>query len=160
TDKAGVIFQNEVLAGNLAFGGGYNEGLPIQIPLVDVFEVGTGGGSMAEVDVGGALRVGPQSAGAVPGPACYGRRGQNPTVTDANLGLGRIDANSFLGGDMKLDLDAAKAALAERVATPLDLDLMKAANGILRIAVTKMSYAVKGVSTERGLDAAAFPLIA
>ncbi|MBA2962176.1 MULTISPECIES: hydantoinase/oxoprolinase family protein [Ramlibacter] len=160
TAKAGVIHNDAVLTTNLAMVGGYNEGLPIQIPLVDVFEVGTGGGSIAEVDVGGALHVGPRSAGAEPGPACYGRGGTFATVTDANLVLGRLGVASFLGGEMPLDRDAAATAIRERVARPLGLDEVAAAEGILRIAVTKMSYAVKGVSTERGFDAAAFPLIA
>ena len=160
TAKAGVVHDDAVLTTNLAMVGGYNEGLPIQIPLVDVFEVGTGGGSIAEVQVGGALHVGPHSAGAEPGPACYGRGGSFATVTDANLVLGRLGADSFLGGEMPLDRGAAAAAIRARVANPLGLDIIAAAEGILRIAVTKMSYAVKGVSTERGFDAAAFTLIA
>lgn len=160
TAKAGVIYDNHVLTATTAMVGGYNQGLPIQIPLVDVFEVGTGGGSIAAVDEGGALRVGPQSAGAEPGPACYGRGGARPTVTDANLVLGRLGADRFLGGEMKLDVAAAHRAIDEHVAKPLDMSTVAAADGILRIAITKMSYAVKGVSTERGLDAAAFALIA
>ncbi len=160
TAKAGVIYGDAVMTTNLAMVGGYNEGLPVQIPLVDVFEVGTGGGSIAEVDAGGALRVGPRSAGAEPGPACYGRGGEFATVTDANLVLGRLDAGSFLGGEMPLDRRAATQAIQAKIADPLGLDPVQAAEGILQIAVTKMSYAVKGVSTERGFDAAAFPLIA
>lgn len=160
TAKAGVIYESHVLTTNVALVGGYNEGLPIQIPLVDVFEVGTGGGSIADVDVGGSLSVGPRSAGAEPGPAAYGRGGELPTVTDANLLLGRLGADSFLGGEMRLQVDAAEKAVLARVACPLGIDVTAAADGILRIAVTKMSYAVKGVSTERGFDAAAFTLIA
>ncbi|ODU75018.1 MAG: hypothetical protein ABT00_15975 [Bordetella sp. SCN 68-11] len=160
TAKAGVILDGRILTGNLALVGGYNEGLPVQIPLVDVFEVGTGGGSIAELDHGGALRVGPRSAGAAPGPACYGRGGEAPTVTDANLVLGRLGADRFLGGQMPLDIDAARRAIDARVASPLGLEVHQAAEGILRIAATKMSYAVKGVSTERGLDAASFTLVA
>lgn len=160
TAKAGVIHDDTVMTTNLAMVGGYNEGLPIQIPLVDVFEVGTGGGSIAEVDLGGALRVGPRSAGAEPGPACYGRGGRFATVTDANLVLGRLDAGNFLGGEMPLDAAAAADVIHTSVAQPLGLDTIAAAEGILQIAVTKMSYAVKGVSTERGFDAAAFPMIA
>lgn len=160
TAKAGVIFEHQILTATTALVGGYNEGLPIQIPLVDVFEVGTGGGSIAEVDVGGALRVGPHSAGAEPGPACYGRGGTQATVTDANLVLGRLGADRFLGGEMILDLDAARRAIATRIATPLGISVDEAADGVLKIAATKMSYAVKGVSTERGLDAASFTLIA
>lgn len=160
TAKAGVIHDDTVMTTNLAMVGGYNEGLPIQIPLVDVFEVGTGGGSIAEVDLGGALRVGPRSAGAEPGPACYGHGGSFATVTDANLALGRLDPDNFLGGEMPLDASAAAEAIHTNIAAPLGLDTVAAAEGILQIAVTKMSYAVKGVSTERGFDAAAFPMIA
>ncbi|MCC6472165.1 MAG: hydantoinase/oxoprolinase family protein, partial [Burkholderiales bacterium] len=160
TAKAGVIYQGEVLTTGSALIGGYNTGLPVQIPMVDVFEVSAGGGSIANVDDSGALRVGPQSAGAEPGPACYGLGGKLPTVTDANLVLGRLGAERFLGGEMKLDVKAAEAAIREHVARPLGVDVTHAADGILRIAITAMSYAVKGVSTERGLDAAAFSLIA
>jgi len=160
TAKAGVIYQGEVLTTSAALVGGYNQALPVQIPMVDVFEVGTGGGSIAKVDPSGALQVGPQSAGAQPGPACYGLGGDLPTVTDANLVLGRIAADRFLGGEMRLDKKAAEAAILKHVGTPLGISAKEAANGILRIATTTMSYAVKGVSTERGLDAASFPLIA
>ncbi len=160
TAKAGVIHKGEALTTGAALIGGYNQALPVQIPMMDIFEVGTGGGSIAAVDASGALRVGPQSAGAEPGPACYGRGGTQATVTDANLLLGRLGADRFLGGEMKLDRDAAEQALREHVAKPLAIDAVRAAEGILRIAATAMSYAVKAVSTERGLDAAAFTLIA
>jgi N-methylhydantoinase A len=158
--KAGVIHRNEVLTTGAALIGGYNSALPIQIPMIDIFEVGTGGGSIAAVDETGALRVGPQSAGAEPGPACYGRGGSRPTVTDANLVLGRLGADRFLGGEMRLDVDAAERAIEREVARPLGLSVRDAAAGMLRIAATAMSYAVKAVSTERGLDAAAFTLVA
>jgi len=160
TAKAGVIYRSAVLTKGAALVGGYARALPVQIPMIDIFEVGTGGGSIAALEAGGALKVGPQSAGADPGPACYARGGTRPTVTDANLVLGRLDAGRFLGGEMQLDVRAAERALAEHIAKPLGMDLARAAEGILRIAVTTMSYAVKGVSTDRGLDAAAFPLIA
>ena len=160
TAKAGVIYKGEVLTTGAALIGGYNQALPVQIAMVDVFEVGTGGGSIATVDESGALRVGPQSSGAEPGPACYGRGGRLPTVTDANLVLGRLGVDRFLGGEMKLDVKAAERAIAEHIAKPLGVDIIHAADGILRIATTAMSYAVKAVSTERGLDAAAFSLIA
>ena len=127
--------------------------------MMDIFEVGTGGGSIARVDDGG-LRVGPHSAGAAPGPACYGLGGVEPTVTDANLILGRLGADRFLGGEMLLDRAAAERALRTRVADPLGMDVTAAADGILRVAATAMSYAVKGVTTERGLDAADFTLVA
>ena len=160
TAKAGVIHKGEALTAGAALIGGYNQALPVQIPMMDIFEVGTGGGSVASVDATGALKVGPRSAGAEPGPACYGRGGTLPTVTDANLALGRLGADRFLGGEMRLDAKAAERALREHVAKPLGIDVTRAAEGILRIAATAMSYAVKAVSTERGLDAAAFALVA
>ncbi len=160
TAKAGVIYRGETLTRSAALVGGYAQALPIQIPMIDISEVGTGGGSIAAVDSTGALRVGPQSAGAEPGPACYARGGTRPTVTDANLVLGRLDPLHFLGGRMRLDPAAAARALSEHVAAPLGMALARAAEGVLRIATTAMSYAVKGVSTDRGLDAAAFPLVA
>jgi N-methylhydantoinase A len=133
--------------------------LPVQIAMMDIFEVGTGGGSIARV-VEGGLRVGPQSAGAAPGPACYGLGGEEPTVTDANLVLGRLGADRFLGGEMQLDVAAAERALKAKIADPLGMTVTQAADGILRIAATAMSYAVKGVTTERGLDAGDFVLFA
>jgi N-methylhydantoinase A len=160
TAKAGVIYRGEALTSGVALVGGYAQALPVQIPMMDIFEVGTGGGSLAAVNAGGALRVGPQSAGAEPGPACYGRGGELPTVTDANLVLGRLGAQRFLGGEMTLDTAAAERAIREKIAGALGVDVVHAADGILRIASTAMSYAVKAVSTERGLDAAAFALIA
>src|SRR5438477_7084192 len=126
--------------------------------MMDIFEVGTGGGSIARAD-DGLLRVGPQSAGAQPGPACYGQGGGEPTITDANLILGRLGADRFLGGEMKLDVAAAGRALA-KIAKPLGMNAIEAADGILRIAATAMSYAVKGVTTERGLDVGHFTLVA
>jgi len=160
TAKAGVIYRGKALTTGAALIGGYAQALPVQIPMMDIFEVGTGGGSIAAVDSGGALKVGPQSAGADPGPACYALGGTQATVTDANLVLGRLAADRFLSGEMKLDARAAERAIGERVAGPLGLDVIRAADGILRIAATAMSYAVKAVSTERGLDAAAFTLVA
>ncbi len=159
TAKAGVIHKGEPLTTGAALIGGYERALPIQIAMMDIFEVGTGGGSIARVE-DGALRVGPQSAGAQPGPACYGLGGTEPTVTDANLVLGRIGADRFLGGEMQLDVAAARTALTSHVAEPLGMSLTAAADGILRIAATAMSYAVKTVTTERGLDAGDFVLVA
>jgi N-methylhydantoinase A len=159
TAKAGVIHDGTVLMTGGALIGGYATGLPIQIPMIDVQEVGTGGGSIARVEMG-ALHVGPESAGAQPGPVCYGQGGVEPTITDANLVLGRLGADRFLGGEMRLDLAGAQRALAARVADPLGLDVTAAADGILRIATTKMSHMVRWVTTERGLDAADFTLVA
>src|SRR5215469_6707758 len=159
TAKAGVIYKGEPLTTGAALIGGYEKALPIQIAMMDIFEVGTGGGSIARVE-NGALRVGPQSAGAQPGPVCYGLGGTEPTVTDANLVLGRIGADRFLGGEMQLDIVAAERALKTDVAEPLGMSLTAAADGILRIAAIAMSYAVKRVTTERGLDASDFALVA
>jgi N-methylhydantoinase A len=159
TAKAGVIYNGSVLMTGSAIIGGYATGLPVQIPMIDIQEVGTGGGSIARAELG-ALHVGPESAGAQPGPVCYQQGGKEPTITDANLILGRLGADRFLGGEMKLDLDGARRALDERVAKPLGLDLTQAADGILRIATTKMSHMVRWVTTERGLDAADFTLVA
>src|SRR5262252_2613674 len=159
TAKAGVILNRRALTTGHALIGSYDRALPIQMPTIDIFEVGTGGGSIARVEHG-ALHVGPRSAGAVPGPVCYGRGGSEPTITDANLLLGRLGADRFLGGEMMLDRAAAEAAIRKFVADPLGLNVTDAANGILRIAATKMSYAVKGVTTERGLDAGSFALVA
>ena len=160
TAKSGVIHAAEVLTTGSAMIGGYENGLPVQIAMIDIFEVGTGGGSIAWVGPQNALRVGPESAGASPGPACYGLGGKKPTVTDANLILGRIAPDKFLGGDMLLDPDAAERAMHDSVANPLGLDTVTAAAGVLQIAATAMSFAVKGVSTERGLDAGDFAMIA
>ena len=104
TAKAGVIYEGTVLMTGSALIGGYATGLPVQMPMIDIQEVGTGGGSIARVEVGNALRVGPESAGAAPGPVCYGLGGTEPTITDANLILGRLGADRFLGGEMPLDL--------------------------------------------------------
>ena len=160
TAKAGVVLNGQVMmAGNIIVGG-YSDGLPVQVPLIDIQEVGTGGGSIARVETGGSLRVGPQSAGALPGPVCYALGGKAPTVTDANLLLGRLSANKFLGGEMQLDLPGALTALTDEVAKPLGLDVYTAADGIIQIAVTTMSHVVTRVTTERGLDASDFAMVA
>ena len=136
TAKAGVIYEGEALTTGTALLGGYDQALPVQIAMMDIFEVGTGGGSIARVE-DGALRVGPHSAGASPGPACYGLGGAEPTVTDANLVLGRLGADRFLGGEMKLDVAArrTRAARADRRAAR-PRRRREAADGILRIAAT------------------------
>lgn len=159
TAKAGVIDAGRPLTTGSALIGGYEKALPIQIPMMDIFEVGTGGGSIARLELGNSLRVGPKSAGSAPGPVCYGLGGTEPTVTDANLILGRLDAEHFLGGSMPLYSDRAMAAMHEMIAVPLGLDAVRAADGVLRIAVTQMSHAVKAVTTERGLDAGKFTMV-
>jgi N-methylhydantoinase A len=160
TAKAGVVYNREVVMAGSMMVGGYAEGLPIQIPLIDTQEVGTGGGSIARIEEGGGLRVGPQSAGASPGPVCYDLGGIEPTVTDANLILGRLSAENFLGGEMKLNPEKASKALQTRVAEPMGLTLTDAASGIIRIAATTMSNVVTRVTTERGLDGGDFAMVA
>ena len=160
TAKAGVIHDGEALTTGSALIGGYERALPVQIAMMDIFEVGTGGGSIARIADEGGLRVGPESAGSEPGPACYGQGGTFPTVTDANVFLGRLSPDRFLGGEMTLDVEAAREAINEKVAMPLDMETSDAAQGILSIAVTSMSHAVKAVTTERGLNASDFAMVA
>ncbi len=143
-----------------AIGAGRGSGYPIRTPVIDLVEIGAGGGSIAWVDSGGALRVGPRSAGADPGPACYKRGGAEPTVTDANLVLGRLAAESFLGGALRLDVDAARQAVDERCARPLGLEVVAAAHGIVEIANAAMTNALHLVSVQRGHDPREFALIA
>jgi N-methylhydantoinase A len=133
-------------------------GRVIQLPMVDVHTVGAGGGSIGWRDAGGALRVGPQSAGADPGPACYGRGGAKPTVTDANLLLGRLDAESNLAGGVSLDIEAARAAVGS-LATSLDLGELETAEGIVRVANQEMVRALRVVTVERGVDPRGFALL-
>jgi N-methylhydantoinase A len=127
-------------------------GQPMQLPVVDIVEVGAGGGSIAWLDEGKGIHVGPQSAGADPGPACYGKGNRDPVVTDANLVLGRINPRRFLGGNMTLDVAAAERAIKEKIAGPLGLSLKDAALGIIRIADAAMSLAVRAVSVNKGVD--------
>jgi N-methylhydantoinase A len=131
-------------------------GVPIQIPIIDIRTIGAGGGSIAWIDKGGMLRVGPQSAGANPGPACYGK-GDLATVTDANLLLGRIDPDNFLGGRMKLDVERARSAVA-KVAEELGQDVDATALAIVRIANSNMVGALRSVLIEGGLDPRDFTL--
>jgi N-methylhydantoinase A len=133
-------------------------GRVIQLPMVDVHTVGAGGGSIGWRDRGGALRVGPQSAGAQPGPACYGRGGDKPTVTDANLLLGRLAAESELAGGVLLDVEAARAAVGA-LAASLDLDEIETAEGIVRVANQEMVRALRVVTVERGVDPRSFALL-
>jgi N-methylhydantoinase A len=125
---------------------------PVVGPIIDIVSIGAGGGSIAWIDELGGVQVGPQSAGAYPGPACFGHGGTEPTVTDCHLLLGRIDPENFLGSRMKLDVEAAERALRERVAEPAGLDLEEAADGVLSIAETNMVFAIRAVTVERGLD--------
>ena len=134
-------------------------GRDIAVPMLDINTVSAGGGTLAQVDAQGALHVGPHSAGAVPGPACYGRGGQLPTVTDANVVLGYLNPGTLLGGAMELDAEAAERALREHVAEPLGIDLLRAADGIIKIVNVKMGEAIKAISTERGFDLRDFTLV-
>ena len=134
-------------------------GYPVQVPVVEVVEIGAGGGSIAWVDEGGGLHVGPQSAGAEPGPACYGAGGEEPTVTDANLVCGRLDPAYFLGGSMPLDPDAAWRAV-ERLGDRLGVGVRDAARGVLRFAIAQMAHALRLVSVRRGHDPRDFSFIA
>ena len=160
TAKACVLQAGAAALSSDYFIGGYNEGLAIRIPVLDIKEIGTGGGSIASVDEAGGLHVGPQSAGASPGPACYGAGGTQPTVTDAHLLLGHLAADRFLGGRMQLDTAAATRAVQTHVAAPLGLDAALAAGGIIAIATAAMANAVRAVTTERGLDPRDFALVA
>jgi len=135
-------------------------GYPIKVPMVDIHTIGAGGGSIAWIDKGGALRVGPESAGADPGPVCYGRGGREPTVTDAHLVLGRLDPKTPLGGLEELDLEGAKKAISERIAKPLGLSLEEAAQGILAVVEANMERAIRVISVERGHDPRDFVLLA
>ncbi len=134
-------------------------GIPIQIPMIDIRTIGAGGGSIAWIDKGGMLRVGPESAGANPGPACYGGGGERPAVTDANLLLGRINPENFLGGEMALDVAAAEKAVS-RVAEPLGRTAEETALAIVQIANNNMVGALRSVLIERGLDPRDFSLLA
>ena len=131
---------------------------PVRLPMVDVHVIGAGGGSIAWLDDAGALKVGPRSAGADPGPVAYGRGGHEPTLTDANIVLQRLDPTALLGGRMPVDAVAARHAIAERIATPIGLSVEQAALGIIRIAAANMSRAIRSVSTEKGHDAREFVL--
>ncbi|MBV9422974.1 MAG: hydantoinase/oxoprolinase family protein, partial [Solirubrobacterales bacterium] len=134
-------------------------GYPLLVPMLDVHTIGAGGGSIAFVDPAGAFRVGPRSAGALPGPASYGLGGEEPTVTDAHVVLGRIDPDRFLGGQMQLDASRASAAF-QRLATQLGLDLAEAAEGTITIANANMARAIRSRTIEKGHDPREFALVA
>ncbi|WP_137390632.1 hydantoinase/oxoprolinase family protein [Rhodoligotrophos defluvii] len=134
-------------------------GLPVIVPSIDMIEIGAGGGSIAHVDSLGLLKVGPESAGSDPGPACYGRGGLSPTVTDADLLLGLLDPDNFLGGDMALDLAAARSAV-EDLARKLGLSQTEAARGIFRVVTEAMAAATRTHATDRGVDYRGLPLFA
>jgi N-methylhydantoinase A len=136
------------------------EGRDVALPMIDINTVSAGGGTLAHVDRFGELVVGPQSAGAMPGPVCYMRGGTQPTITDCNLVLGYLSPNNFLGGKMRLDIEAARRAIEAVVAGPLGMTVMDAAEGIVRIINVKMQEAIKAISTMRGHDLRDFKLLA
>jgi len=144
-------------AGQRLLGGG---GYLVRSPTIDLAEIGAGGGSLAWIDQGGALRVGPQSAGAMPGPACYGRGGKQPTVTDANVVLGFLNPSHLLDGDMPIDIEAARKSIASEIANPLGLSLEEAAWGIHAVANAAMTRAIQAVSSEIGRAPGDFVMVA
>jgi N-methylhydantoinase A len=134
-------------------------GLPVLVPMIDIDAIGAGGGSIAYIDPGGAFRVGPRSAGAVPGPACYGKGGTEPTVTDAQIVLGRMDPEQFLGGDLRIDASLSFKAIDEHVGSKLGLDTEQAALGILKIINNNMALAINANSVAKGVDPRDFSLM-
>lgn len=136
------------------------EGYPARIPMIDIVTVGAGGGSIARIDEGGALKVGPRSAGATPGPACYMRGGKLPCVTDANIVLGKLNNKKILGGKMDVDIELAKKAIKAHICDRSDLNLTKAAAGIISVVNSNMVRAIRVVSVERGYDPREFTLMA
>ena len=136
------------------------DGHPVMVPVINIHSIGAGGGSIAIVDEGGALLVGPRSAGAVPGPACYGKGGTEPAVTDAQLVCGVLDPNNFLGGEMQLDAEAARSVVKSKIAAKLNLPLLEAAYGVIRVANTKMASAIREMTIQKGFDPREFVLVA
>ena len=164
TAKCALVENGRYSVDSVYYAGGYVQGFPIKSPVIDIVEVGSGGGSIAWLDAQQRLHVGPESAGSTPGPVCYGRGGTEPTVTDANLVLGRINPANFLGGELQLDTAAARDAIAARIAAPLDYHdddgLVRMAEGILAIATVVMAGAIRRVSVEHGRDPREFVLFA
>ena len=169
TAKAGLVEHGEVLRTEaIEVGGGVmagsrllvGAGYMLKLPAIDLAEVGAGGGSICRLDAAGAPKVGPDSAGADPGPVCYGRGGTAPTITDCNLVLGYLDPGGLVGGALKLDREAARAAIARELAEPLGCPVEEAAFGMLRLASATMMRAIRAVSVERGRDPRQFALLA
>jgi N-methylhydantoinase A len=160
TAKVSLIRENRPDIAQGYYIGGAARGHPVMYPVVDIVEVGAGGGSLAWIDDIGAFKVGPRSAGGYPGPVCYGQGGTEPTVTDANVVLGRLSPGRFLGGEMPLDVAAARAAIRAKIAEPLHLTVNEAALGIIRLAVAEMALAVRSVSVARGHDPRDFAMVA
>jgi N-methylhydantoinase A len=162
TAKCALVENGRFSVNSVYYVNGYIKGFPIKSAVIDIVEVGSGGGSIAWIDAQNRLHVGPQSAGSTPGPVCYGRGGTEPTITDANLILGRLNPENFLGGEMRLDIGAAKHELAERIALPLGYDgatgMIQMADGVISIAIVIMAGAIRKISVEHGLDPRDFVL--
>jgi len=156
TAKCALVENGRFSVNSVYYANGYVKGFPIKSAVIDIVEVGSGGGSIAWIDSQKRLHVGPQSAGSTPGPVCYGRGGAEPTVTDANLVLGRLNPANFLGGEMKLDVVGAKQAISEKIAAPLgyggEAGMIQMADGIISIATVIMAGAIRKISVEHGLD--------
>ena len=169
TAKAAVVLDGApAIAPELELGGGISSGTRLtrgsgyllRTPTIDLAEIGAGGGSIARVDQAGGLSVGPDSAGADPGPACYGRGGREATLTDVNVVLGHFSPSSLLGGDMAIDAARAERAVAEHLAGPLGTDVARAADAARQVAAAELARALRAVTSERGVDPAAFTLVA
>jgi N-methylhydantoinase A len=159
TAKSVMIENGEAAVTPVYYAAGYNRGYPVQASVLDIIEVGAGGGSIAAINELGGLAVGPRSAGGVPGPACYGAGGIEPTVTDANLLLGRLNPDGFLGGEIKLDRSAAETAIG-KLAQTLGEPAARVALGIINLATLTMASAVKTTTIERGHDPRDFAMVA
>jgi N-methylhydantoinase A len=162
TAKCALVENGRFSVNSIYYANGYVRGFPIKSAVIDIVEVGSGGGSIAWIDPQERLHVGPQSAGSMPGPVSYGRDGTEPTVTDANLVLGRLNADHFLGGEMKLNHNAARRAIDQRIAEPLgyagENGMIQIADGIISIATVMMAGAIRKISVEHGLDPRDFVL--
>jgi N-methylhydantoinase A len=160
TDMGGTSFEASVaVASPLVKNDGEIARHKIALPMLDIHTIGAGGGSIGWIDEGGMLRMGPHSAGADPGPACYGRGGQLPTTTDANLVLGYLDPNFFAGGKIRLELAAARRAIEQHIAAPMGLSIEEAAAGMYRVACNNMAQGIREVTIKRGFDPREFPVI-
>ena len=156
TAKSALVENGRFSVNSVYYANGYVKGFPIKSAVIDIVEVGSGGGSIAWIDSQKRVHVGPQSAGSTPGPVSYGRGGMEPTVTDANLVLGRLNAGNFLGGEMKLDVNTARRVIEERIAMPLgyggENGMIKMADGIISIVTVIMASTIRKISVEHGLD--------
>jgi N-methylhydantoinase A len=163
TAKCALVEGGRFSVEQTYYAGGYARGFPIKLPVIDIIEIGAGGGSIAWLDSQQRLHVGPRSAGSEPGPVCYKRGGTEPTVTDANLVLGRLDPGRFLGGELAIDMDAAGAAIRSRIADPLgytgESGAIKTADGIVSIATVAMAGAIRRQTIEHGRDPRDFALL-